>query len=78
MAIGIIGGILILLIYYQSLKCIIFLIKNEHTSWLSLVLFMYTFSSIISGSIFNSIEFWTLLSLCLYITSKKVKQNIFL
>ena len=67
MALGLFGGLLMLYIYYQTFKCILFLVKNESTSWLSLILLMYRFSSLISGSIYNSIEFWVVLSLCIYL-----------
>lgn len=67
MAFGLLGGILMIYLYYQSIKCILFLVRNENTSWLALILLMHMFATLISGAIYNSIEFWPLLSLCIYL-----------
>lgn len=60
-ALGILGGLLILAIYYNALKESIALVKIESTNWVALLLVMQLIGSLLSGAIWNGFLFWAFL-----------------
>jgi hypothetical protein len=60
---GIIGGILMLIIYKNALKECVALVKIKSTDWIALLLMMQLVGSLMSGAIWNAIPFWPLLGL---------------
>lgn len=72
MAMGVIGGVLIIYIYIVSIKNALALIKIEPTAWLALLLIMQLIAGLTSGSIYASFSFWALISICanLYLNKK--------
>ena len=60
---GIIGGVLIFVIYRNAIKRSFLLVKLISTNWIALLLIMQLVSALVSGSIWNSIVLWPLLAL---------------
>tara|TARA_B110000259_G_C13989833_1_gene391998 strand:- start:309 stop:1496 length:1188 start_codon:yes stop_codon:yes gene_type:complete len=62
-ALGIIGLILMIVIYRNAIKRAFVLAKFESTDWLALLLVMQLVAALISGAIWNSITLWALIGL---------------
>jgi O-antigen ligase len=63
MAIGALGGLLMVYIIIIALRNCFALIKIESTNWIALIFLMHIIGAFISGAISNSFEFWSLLAL---------------
>ncbi|MHA8072231.1 O-antigen ligase family protein [Aquirufa ecclesiirivi] len=63
MALGFAGGILMIYIVIIAFRNCIALVKIETTNWIALIFLMHIIAAFISGSIWNSFEFWSLLAL---------------
>ena len=62
-SLGIIGFILMIIIYKNSIKRSFVLVKYSSTNWLALLLIMYLVSALVTGGIWNSIILWALIAL---------------
>ena len=62
-ALGILGGMLMIMIYRNAIKRAFVLAKFESTDWLALLLVMQLVAALISGAIWNSIILWPLIAL---------------
>jgi O-antigen ligase len=71
MALGILGGLLMIFITIISIRNCITLIKIEATNWIALIFFMHIIGTFISGAIWNSFEFWSLLALSFSLNKNK-------
>ena len=65
MSIGLIGGVFIIIIYYQGLKSCFICLKRNDFNWLSAILIIQFISCLTSGSIISSVLLWPLLVLIL-------------
>lgn len=63
MALGIIGGVLMIYITIISFRNCIALVRIKSTNWIALIFLMHLIGTFISGSLWNSFEFWSLLAL---------------
>jgi len=70
MALGILGGILMVIIFIiasiEALKAV----KNSAYAWLGLILIMQILASLSSGSIYNSFLFWPIMALVFNVNHK--------
>jgi O-antigen ligase len=71
MALGIFGGLLMIIITLIAFRNCFVLIRIKHTNWIGLIFLMYVVSTFISGSIWNSFEFWSLLGLSFSLVQNK-------
>lgn len=78
MALGVVGGFLMIYIIFISVRNCLGLIKVEATNWIALIFLMHLVGTFISGSIWNSFEFWSLLALSfsLYYNRNLYKKSI--
>ena len=60
-ALGICGGVLMVVIYFNAVREAIALVKIDSTNWVSLLLVMQLVAALVSGSIWNGLLFWALL-----------------
>jgi hypothetical protein len=63
MALGIFGGLLMIYITIISLRNCFALMKIKSTNWIALIFLMHIIGTFISGTIWNSFGFWSLLAL---------------
>lgn len=63
LSLGILGGLLFIYIIVISIYFSISLIKTSTTNWIGLIFMMYIISTFVSGALWNSFEFWSLLAL---------------
>ena len=71
LSLGILGGLLFIYIIGISIYFSISLIKISTTNWIGLIFMMYIISTFISGALWNSFEFWSLLALCFTLYKNK-------
>ena len=62
-SIGVLGGVLIFIIYINAFKESIKLVKIRDTDWVALLLVMQLVAALTSGAIWNSFQLWALLAL---------------
>lgn len=74
LALGIIGGGIMLYIYFLSIKSAVVLLKQNRTMWVGLLFTMHLCATLIAGSIYNSIEFWSFLVL-VYILARNIRKT---
>ena len=70
-ALGIVGGALILVIYFYAFKQAYRLSKNRSTDWIGLLLVMYLVSALSSGAIWKYVVLWPLLALAFNIGQRR-------
>jgi hypothetical protein len=71
-SLGILGGVILIIITFQSIILSINMIKNPSLNWIGLIFLLHIVSTFISGAIWNSFEFWTLLGLSISINKNKL------
>ena len=71
LSLGILGGLLFIYIIVISIYFSISLIKTSTTNWIGLIFMMFIISTFISGALWNSFEFWSLLALCFTLYKNK-------
>lgn len=57
-SLGIMGGILMAMIYRNALKGCYVMIQNRSTDWIALIVLMQLFIALVSGAIWNNYVFW--------------------
>lgn len=62
-AIGIIGGVLILIIYVNAIKESFALVRIKSTDWIALLVVMQLCAALLSGAIWNGFVLWPVLAL---------------
>ncbi|MDB5274945.1 MAG: hypothetical protein JWO58_3312 [Chitinophagaceae bacterium] len=72
MALGIFGGLLMIYILFIAFRNIFALVKVKATDWIALIFLMHTVTTFISGAIWNSFEFWSLLAFSFTLYGNKV------
>lgn len=77
MALGVFGGLLFLYILFNALKKSFQLLnKKSEYVWISILFFQYLFLAMLSGSLYNSFLFWSLLVLVLKVGQNKNLSSI--
>lgn len=71
MALGIFGGLLMIYITIIALRNCFVLIKIESTNWIAMIFLIHIIGTFISGTIWNSFEFWSLLALSFSLSQSK-------
>jgi hypothetical protein len=62
-ALGVMGGILMLIIYINAIKASIKLVRIKSTDWIALLVIMQLVAVLVTGAIWNIFIFWSLLAL---------------
>lgn len=73
MALGVIGGFLMIYIFFIGTTAVIRLMKNSKLNWLGLLLLTQLVSSLMSGAIWNNMIFWPLIALVLNLKHKELE-----